>query len=146
MSVDEGQLHSYVDGLCFEVMSSSDNTIRGGLTEKFIDVLELFNIMKFVHGSKVCVEPVDMGHEKLYSPGWDEFCFSSVVTGGDPYTSSSRHSLEILFIYSGTGEIENSSFSLELKSGKAVLVPSAAGSYTITGSPDLVFYKAAMPL
>ena len=146
MSVDEGQLHSYVDGLCFEVMSSSDNTIRGGLTEKFIDVLELFNIMKFVHGSKVCVEPVDMGHEKLYSPGWDEFCFSSVVTGGDPYTSSSRHSLEILFIYSGTGEIENSSFSLELKPGKAVLVPSAAGAYTITGSPDLVFYKAAMPL
>ena len=146
MSIDEGQLHSYVDGLCFEVMSSSDNTIRGGLTEKFIDVLELFNIMKFVHGSKVCVEPEDKGYEKLYSPGWDEFCFSSFFTDGKPYTASANHSLEILFVYSGSGKIENSSVSFDLKSGKAVLVPSAAGAYTITGSPDLVFYKAAMPL
>jgi mannose-6-phosphate isomerase len=146
MSIDEGQLHSYVDGLCFEVMSSSDNTIRGGLTEKFIDVLELFNIMKFVHGSKVCVEPVEKGLEKLYSPGWNEFCFSSIVTGGETYAGPLEHSLEILFIYSGTGKIADSSFSLELKPGMSVLVPAAAGAYTISGSPDLVFYKAAMPL
>ena len=146
MSIDEGQLHSYVDGLCFEVMSSSDNTIRGGLTEKFIDVLELFNIMKFVHGSKVCVEPVDKGVEKVYSPGWDEFCFSSIITDGSPYSGPSEHSLEILFVYSGTGRIANKDFSLELKGGTAVLVPAAAGAYTISGSPDLVLYKAAMPL
>ncbi len=146
MSIDEGQLHSYVDGLCFEVMSSSDNTIRGGLTEKFIDVLELFTIMKFVHGSKVCVEPVEKGLEKIYSPGWNEFCFSSIVTKGRTYAGPLEHSLEILFVYSGAGKIENSSFSLELESGMAVLVPSAAGAYTIAGSPDLVLYKAAMPL
>ena len=135
-----------MDGLCFEVMSSSDNTIRGGLTEKFIDVLELFNIMKFVHGSRVCVEPVEKGPEKLYCPGWDEFCFSSIVTDGKPYAGPKEHSLEILFIYSGTGKISNSSNDLELKPGTAVLVPAAAGAYTISGSPDLVLYKAAMPL
>ena len=146
MSIDEGQLHSYVDGLCFEVMSSSDNTIRGGLTEKFIDVLELFNIMKFVRGSRVCVEPVENGQEKLYSPGWDEFCFSAIVTGGKPYKGPQEHSLEILFIYSGSGKIANDSFKLDLKSGTAVLVPAAAGAYTVSGTPDLVLYKAAMPL
>ena len=146
MSIDEGQLHSYVDGLCFEVMSSSDNTIRGGLTEKFIDVLELFTIMKFVHGSKVCVEPVEKGVEKVFSPGWNEFCFSSVVTDGCTYTGPAEHSLEILFIYSGTGKIANKDFFLDLKSGMSVLVPAASGAYTISGSPDLVFYKAAMPL
>ncbi len=146
MSIDEGQLHSYVDGLCFEVMSSSDNTIRGGLTEKFIDVLELFTIMRFIHGSKVCVTPVDRGQEKLYSPGWDEFCFSSIVTDGKSYAGPEEHGLEILFVYSGTGKIENSSFSFELQSGTAVLVPAFSGSYTISGSPDLVLYKAAMPL
>ena len=146
MSIDEGQLHSYVDGICFEVMSSSDNTIRGGLTEKFIDVLELFNIMRFVHGSKVCVEPVDKGIEKLYSPGWDEFCFSSVVTGGKVYEGPGDHGLEILFVYSGTGSVSNSSFSLDLKRGMAVLIPAASGSYSVSGSQDLVLYKAAMPL
>ncbi|MBO7429544.1 MAG: mannose-6-phosphate isomerase, class I [Spirochaetia bacterium] len=146
MTIDEGQLHSYVDGLCFEVMSSSDNTIRGGLTEKFIDVLELFNIMKFVHGSKVCVEPVDKGAEQLYSPGWDEFCFSSIVTKGEPYTGPQEHSLEVIFVYSGSGKVENSSSALDIKRGMAVLIPAESGKYTISGSPDLVIYKAAMPL
>lgn len=146
MSIDEGQLHSYVDGLCFEVMSSSDNTIRGGLTEKFIDVLELFTIMKFVQGSKVCVEPVEKGLEKIYSPGWDEFCFSSFTNHGFPYESPEEHSLEIIFVYSGSGIIKNSSFSLQLKKGMAVLVPAASGVYTVSGSQDLVLYKAAMPL
>ena len=146
MTIDEGQLHSYVDGLCFEVMSSSDNTIRGGLTEKFIDVLELFTIMKFVHGSKVCVEPVEKGLEKVYSPGWDEFYFSSIVTGGETYAGPDEHSLEILFVYSGNGKIASSSFSMDLAGGMSVLVPSATGPYTISGSPDLVLYKAAMPL
>ena len=146
MTIDEGQLHSYVDGLCFEVMSSSDNTIRGGLTEKFIDVLELFTIMKFVHGSKVCVEPVEKGLEKVYSPGWDEFYFSSIVTGGKTYAGPDEHSLEILFVYSGNGKIASSSFSMDLAGGMSLLVPSAAGPYTISGSPDLVLYKAAMPL
>ena len=146
MSIDEGQLHSYVDGLCFEVMSSSDNTIRGGLTEKFIDVLELFNIMKFVKGSRVCVEPVERASEKVYAPGWDEFCFSAVKTEGKPYISSKEHSLEILFVYSGAGKIENSGFSLDLKPGMPVLIPADAGEYTVSGTPDLVFYKAAMPL
>ena len=127
-------------------MSSSDNTIRGGLTEKFIDVLELFNIMKFIHGSKVCVEPVDKGIEKLYSPGWDEFCFSSIVTGGKSYVGPEEHSLEILFVYSGTGSVSNSSFSLNFKQGMAVLVPAASGAYAVSGSQDLVLYKAAMPL
>ncbi len=127
-------------------MSSSDNTIRGGLTETFIDVLELFNIMKFVRGSRVCVEPVENGQEKFYSPGWDEFCFSAIVTGGKPYEGPQEHSLEILFIYSGSGKIANDSFELDLKSGTAVLVPAAAGAYTVSGTPDLVLYKAAMPL
>ncbi|MBQ6674456.1 MAG: hypothetical protein IJM77_07565, partial [Spirochaetia bacterium] len=115
-------------------------------TEKFIDVLELFNIMKFVHGSKVCVEPVAKGKEELYCPGWDEFCFSAVATSGMPYSGPGEHSLEILFVYSGTGKIENNSCSLDLKPGIAVLIPSAAGSYTVSGSQNLVFYKAAMPL
>jgi len=146
MSIDEGQLHSYIDGICFEVMSSSDNTIRGGLTEKFVDVLELFTIMKFVRGSKVCVNPESYGIEKFFRPGWDEFYFSEIKTFGSVYTGSFEHSLEILFIYSGTGRISNSDGSLDFSAGEAILVPSAAAKYQISGSDNLAVYKAAMPV
>jgi len=46
----EGQLHVYLDGLGIELMASSDNVLRGGLTPKHIDVPELLNIVNFESG------------------------------------------------------------------------------------------------
>lgn len=42
-----GNVHSYLDGLGIEVMASSDNVLRGGLTEKHIDVAELNKVADF---------------------------------------------------------------------------------------------------
>ena len=36
-----GRLHTYIDGLGVEIMASSDNVLRGGLTAKHVDVAEL---------------------------------------------------------------------------------------------------------
>ena len=36
-----GNVHAYLHGLGIEVMASSDNVLRGGLTPKFVDVPEL---------------------------------------------------------------------------------------------------------
>lgn len=40
-----GNLHSYLSGLGLEVMASSDNVLRGGLTTKRIDVAELLSVV-----------------------------------------------------------------------------------------------------
>jgi mannose-6-phosphate isomerase len=40
-----GMLHSYVGGVGVEVMASSDNVLRGGLTGKHVDVPELLRIL-----------------------------------------------------------------------------------------------------
>ena len=42
-----GILHSYISGFGIELMSSSDNVLRGGLTPKYIDIPELMNILNF---------------------------------------------------------------------------------------------------
>jgi mannose-6-phosphate isomerase len=42
-----GNIHSYLSGLGVEVMASSDNVLRGGLTEKQIDVTELMQVLNF---------------------------------------------------------------------------------------------------
>ncbi|QIM15892.1 mannose-6-phosphate isomerase, class I [Leucobacter insecticola] len=39
------QLHAYVGGIAVEVMASSDNVLRAGLTEKYVDVPELCRIV-----------------------------------------------------------------------------------------------------
>lgn len=40
-----GNLHAYLHGTGVEVMSSSDNVVRGGLTSKHVDVAELLRIV-----------------------------------------------------------------------------------------------------
>jgi len=42
-----GNIHSYVGGLGIEIMASSDNVLRGGLTPKHVDVDELLSVLDF---------------------------------------------------------------------------------------------------
>jgi len=43
-----GVLHAYISGFGVELMASSDNVLRGGLTPKHVDTGELMNILHFV--------------------------------------------------------------------------------------------------
>ncbi|MDO9396505.1 MAG: mannose-6-phosphate isomerase, class I, partial [Herbiconiux sp.] len=42
-----GNIHAYLSGLGVEVMSASDNVLRGGLTPKHVDVPELLEVLDF---------------------------------------------------------------------------------------------------
>lgn len=42
-----GNIHAYLEGLGIELMASSDNVLRGGLTPKHIDVPELLTVLDF---------------------------------------------------------------------------------------------------
>lgn len=45
LRVPAGQLHAYLHGVGVEIMATSDNVLRGGLTAKHIDVAELLQIL-----------------------------------------------------------------------------------------------------
>lgn len=45
--LDAGNIHAYVRGFGIELMSASDNVLRGGLTPKHIDVPELLSVLNF---------------------------------------------------------------------------------------------------
>ena len=42
-----GQLHAYLSGMGVEIMANSDNVLRGGLTSKHVDVVELLRVLSF---------------------------------------------------------------------------------------------------
>ena len=42
-----GNIHAYLKGVGIELMSSSDNVLRGGLTPKYVDVPELLSVLDF---------------------------------------------------------------------------------------------------
>jgi mannose-6-phosphate isomerase len=47
LQLGAGNIHAYVSGLGVELMASSDNVLRGGLTPKHIDVEELCSVLDF---------------------------------------------------------------------------------------------------
>lgn len=53
-----GNMHAYLEGFGVEVMANSDNVLRGGLTEKHIDIDELKDIVIFEPIEDPVLEPV----------------------------------------------------------------------------------------
>ncbi|WP_064440655.1 mannose-6-phosphate isomerase, class I [Hoyosella altamirensis] len=45
--VTAGSLHAYLHGMGVEVMATSDNVLRGGMTPKHVDVAELLRVLDF---------------------------------------------------------------------------------------------------
>ena len=62
-----GNIHAYLSGLGVEVMAASDNVLRGGLTPKHIDVIELEAVVNFSE------EKVELVHQVEIASGLTEF-------------------------------------------------------------------------
>ena len=69
-----GNVHAYLRGLGVEVMASSDNVLRGGLTPKHVDLPELLKTIDFqaLGIPRVEAERTGLGQE-LYRPPFSEF-------------------------------------------------------------------------
>ncbi len=58
-----GNIHAYLEGLGVEVMASSDNVLRGGLTSKPVDVRELLKVLDYTELTqpKISVKKLNQG-------------------------------------------------------------------------------------
>lgn len=76
-----GLLHAYVSGLGVEIMAASDNVLRGGLTEKHIDVDELLAIVDTAPGDVPVQRPA--GDVTTYDAPVDDFALRRVRVDGE---------------------------------------------------------------
>ncbi len=80
-----GNLHAYLDGVGVEIMASSDNVLRGGLTPKHVDVDELLRVLIFVDDP---VSPLRARAMDTHEDTWDtpapEFRLSRIRVDGPP--------------------------------------------------------------
>ncbi|GAA1184607.1 mannose-6-phosphate isomerase, class I [Nesterenkonia xinjiangensis] len=64
-----GVVHAYLQGLGIELMGPSDNVLRGGLTGKHIDVVELLQVAELAPGPAVPIVPQTIGaHQVAHGP------------------------------------------------------------------------------
>ena len=137
--LDAGNLHAYLRGTGVEIMASSDNVLRGGLTPKHVDVPELTKTLKFD------APPVRVLHaqeldacESVYATPAKEFRLSRI----DVKTPLVRETFgpEILLVTEGSVQVGE----IEVKRGSSVFVPASTGRYSLGG--DGVAFRATTNL
>ena len=130
-----GNLHAYLSGFGVEVMASSDNVLRGGLTKKHVDVPELMRVLDFVDGPVVPIRARSVdAHERVWDTPAREFRLSRIDldAGAGAVTRTSRGP-EILLCTKGTVAITPADGSAEvvLEPGASAFVPATTGSYAV---------------
>jgi len=129
-------LHAYLRGVGIEVMASSDNVLRGGLTAKHIDVDELIHVVDFTPRQVACVDTEQDGGFTRYLTPTPEFALWRGELTSQPLTVPRTDSCRIGLVIDGEAQLTDDGTSLELEAGQAVVIPygeevTAAGSATL---------------
>lgn len=111
--------HAYLEGQCIELMADSDNVLRGGLTQKHIDVAELLANTSFCSVVPRILSPVRKtdGWYTYHTPVAD-FKLSYLNTKPERTYEVCAQGVEILLLFSGAATINN----LQLKATQRVVL------------------------
>lgn len=122
-------LHAYVYGNGIELMNCSDNVLRGGLTQKKVDLQELIKIMNFESGSGEKAQLVK-----------DKFGRTEVMTGTEDFALLSypsgmyeirEQNAGIALITEGVARFSYGGEHIDIRKGDAVFIPHNVKEYTL---------------
>ncbi|MBI2373224.1 MAG: mannose-6-phosphate isomerase, class I [Deltaproteobacteria bacterium] len=130
--IDPGVPHAYLHGTGLEVMESSDNVIRGGLTSKAVDVGAFAEAV--IAGPCMPVGPIELApNVRCYrGPASARFVVEDRDLVEVP-TSWSVQGFEVVVVVRGTARIESTEGFVELSSGRSAAIPAACGTITARG-------------
>ena len=141
-----GNVHAYLHGLGVEVMASSDNVLRGGLTPKFVDVPELLRTVDFqpVAVPRLAAERTVLDQE-LFRPPFEEFQLQRIELGPDagpvPLAQSGA---AVIIVVAGDIYLDSPKGDLQLSRGGSAFLAAAEAPvnvHPVAGStePALAF-------
>ena len=137
-----GNLHAYLSGVGVEVMASSDNVLRGGLTTKHVDLAALIEVLDFTDGKVPVVHP-ELGPGGLrYPVPVADFDLTRVQLGGGTGDLTAPGP-QIVLCTEGRAVLDSAAGQLELGRGQSAFVPAGA---PVHASGPAVLYRATTAL
>lgn len=130
-----GIMHAYLQGTAVEVMVSSDNVLRGGLTNKHIDVAELARVVDFTPSAPqlLVAEPVSPGLARYPDPV-DEFdVWRLELTPVHPTSLPGDGRARVLIIIDGHLCVSHGGQHTELVQGEAAFIAASDVNLGLTG-------------
>ncbi|MBI2394804.1 MAG: mannose-6-phosphate isomerase, class I [Deltaproteobacteria bacterium] len=140
-----GNLHAYLHGVGVEIMASSDNVLRGGLTPKHVDVPELLRVLDFRAGpvDKVLPSPAGDGVLERWTTPAREFALSRATLRGGSWTTT-IDAATIVLCTEGALAARDARDALTLRQGQSAFVPAAGQRIALEGFG--VAFLATVPL
>ncbi len=131
-----GNLHAYLAGSGVELMASSDNVLRGGLTAKHVDLAALVEVLDFTDGKVPVLRPVLGPGGLRYPVPIDDFDLTRVALdeGAGELTTPGP---QILLCIEQVAVVDAAGEQVTLRPGGAVFVP--AGEAVHASGPAVLF-------
>lgn len=142
---DAGVPHAYLEGHNIEIMASSDNVLRGGLTNKHIDVKELLKHVKCEATYPAILNGERKGAKTVYKTPAPDFELSSFELEKGGAVALDVVTTDILLLVKGTVQVigEQGTVQIGIGSPSAVLFP--AKNTVLRALEDSVVFKATVP-
>lgn len=140
---DAGLPHAYLEGQNLEIMANSDNVLRGGLTNKHIDVQELLKHIRFEPTYPAPIEGQQVGEEIVYSTPAIDFELRKLEIDRLPKQVQIR-STDIFFLMDGIVEASQGETIIKLHKGECLLAVSGA-TVVFSSDAEATIYHATVP-
>lgn len=137
-----GNLHAYLSGAGVEVMASSDNVLRGGLTAKHVDLAALIEVLDFSDGKVPVLHPVLGPGGLRYPVPVEDFDLTRCQLDTQPGTLTTSGP-QVVLCTEGTAVLGSADGELTLTKGQSVFVPAGA---PVSARGPAVLYRATTNL
>jgi len=131
-----GNLHAYLCGAGIEVMASSDNVLRGGLTNKHVDLAALIEVLDFTDGKVPVLHPVLGPGGLRYPVPVDDFDLTRCQVDDDPGVLTTSGP-QVILCAEGTAVLTAADDEVVLEQGSSAFVP--AGLPVSARGPALLY-------
>jgi mannose-6-phosphate isomerase len=142
---DAGVPHAYLEGQNVEIMAASDNVLRGGLTNKHVDVKELMKNTKFEGTVPAILHPQKTGAEELYKTAAPDFKLSRFELKQDSSSSFDSVTGEIILMMKGSILVSSETNQIELHEGEAAFIISHQ-KINLKAFSDSDLFRATVPV
>jgi mannose-6-phosphate isomerase len=136
-----GNLHAYLKGFGVEIMAASDNVLRGGLTNKRVDVPELLRVLDFraMDEPRAIIE--DAGPIRSWPVPIDDFALQRIELTGETRTLA-IDGPRICLSTGGSVTVADDEGEVALSPGRAAFSAGTAGPLVASGEGELFIASA----
>lgn len=142
---DAGMPHAYLEGYNVEIMASSDNVLRGGLTTKHINTVELLKHTKCRATNPKIIKAKNK-QLQVYQTPVNDFELSSYQLKKGEQVMIDVKTAEILLLTRGKVQLVHKKNKVTLQTGNISAAAFSGAAIEVTALEDSLLFRAGTPL